>query len=234
MRSPGQADLEALRRLGRYLLDSPRVVYDFQWGSISDQLVVYADTDFAGCRATRRSTSGGCALWGGRLVKHWSTTQKAITLSSGEAELGGVVKAASEALGLQSVAEDLGVLLRIALCTDSSAAVGICRRAGIGRVRHLAVGQLWIQELVRDEVVDLFKVKGELNPADLLTKPLGRAALDGHVERLQLRRVEGRAASAPAASAGVDTSLAAPAPRFLREALEESRSRWADAYEEEP
>jgi hypothetical protein len=203
-------------------------------GSVSDQLVVYADTDFAGCRATRRSTSGGCALWGGRLVKHWSTTQKAITLSSGEAELGGVVKAASEALGLQSVAEDLGVLLRIALCTDSSAAVGICRRAGIGRVRHLVVGQLWIQELVRDEVVDLFKVKGELNPADLMTKPLGRAALDGHLVRLQLRRVEGRAVSAPAASAEVDTSIAAPAPRFLRDALEEGRPQWADVYEDEP
>ena len=166
------------------------------------------------------------------LVKHWSTTQKAITLSSGEAELGGVVKAASEALGLQSVAEDLGILLRIALCTDSSAAVGICRRAGIGRVRHLAVGQLWIQELVRDEVVDLFKVKGELNPADMLTKPLGRVMLDGHMERLLLHRMEGRAASAPAASAEVNTSLAARAPSCLRESLGEDRPRWADVYEE--
>ena len=168
------------------------------------------------------------------LVKHWSTTQKAITLSSGEAELGGVVKAASEALGLQSVAEDLGVLLRIALCTASSDAMGICRRAGIGRVRHLAVGQLWIQELVRDEVLDLDKVKGEHNPADLLTKPLGRATLDGHLERLLLRRLEGRAASAPAASAEVDTSLAAPAPRCLRETLDENRPPWADLCDEWP
>jgi hypothetical protein len=166
------------------------------------------------------------------LVKHWSTTQKAITLSSGEAELGGVVKAASEALGLQSVAEDLGIRLRIALCTDSSAAVGICRRAGIGRVRHLAVGQLWIQELVRDEVVDLFKVKGELNPADMLTKPLGRVMLDGHMERLLLHRMEGRAASAPAASAEVNTSLAAGAPSCLRESLGEDRPRWADVCDE--
>ena len=232
MRNPGKADLEALRRLGRYLLDSPRVVYDFSWGPNGNQLVVYADTDFAGCRATRRSTSGGCALWGGKLVKHWSTTQKSITLSSGEAELGGVVKAASEALGLQSVAEDLGVLLRIALCADSSAAIGICRRAGIGRVRHLAVGQLWIQELVRDEVVDLYKVRGEENPADLLTKPLGRVVLDGHLDRLQLRRMTGRAESAPAASTDVDTTLAAPAARFLREELDEDRPRWADLNEQ--
>jgi hypothetical protein len=232
MRAPGRADLEALRRLGRYLLDSPRVVYDFQWGVSDDQLIVYADTDFAGCRATRRSTSGGCALWGSKLVKHWSSTQKSITLSSGEAELGGVVKAASEALGLQSVAGDLGIQLRIALCADSSAAIGICRRAGIGRVRHLAVGQLWIQELVRDAVVDLYKVQGDHNPADMLTKPLGRATLDGHMGRVRLSRIEGRAASAPAASTEVDTTLAAPR-QALRDVLDKDRPRWADVFDED-
>ena len=172
-------------------------------------------------------------MWGGRLVKHWSSTQKAITLSSGEAELGGVVKAASEALGLQSVAQDLGLELHVSLCTDSSAAVGICRRAGIGRVRHLAVGQLWVQELVRNGAVALFKVKGEHNPADLLTKPLGRVALDTHLRHLRVCREDGRAASAPAASAEVDTSLAAAAPRILKETFAETRPRWADLAEEE-
>ena len=67
-----------------------------------------------------------------------------------------------------------------------------------------------------------------------MTKPLGRAALDGHLVRLQLRRVEGRAVSAPADSAEVATSIAAPAPRFLRGALEEGRPQWADVYEDEP
>ena len=109
-----------------------------------------------------------------------------------------------------------------------------CRRLGIGRVRHLAVGQLWIQELVQDEVLDLYKVKGEENPADLLTKPLGRVVLDGHLGRLQLRRMTGRAASAPAASTDVDTSLAAAAPRWLREGFddEEAHPRWADLLED--
>ena len=158
--------------------------------------------------------------------------QKSITLSSGEAELGGVVKAASEALGLQSVAVDLGIQLRIALCADSSAAIGICRRAGIGRVRHLAVGQLWIQELVRDAVVDLYKVQGEQNPADMLTKPLGRATLDGHMGRVRLSRIEGRAASAPAASTEVDTTLAAPR-QALRDVLDKDRPRWADVFDED-
>jgi len=115
MKAPGTADLEALRRVGRYLAAAPRVVYHYPWGWADPRLTVYADTDYAGCRATRRSTSGGCALWGDRLVKHWASTQKAVTLSSGEAELGGVVKAASEALGLQSLAADLGIKLEVAL-----------------------------------------------------------------------------------------------------------------------
>ena len=36
---------------------------------------------------------------------------------------------------------------------QGAAAIGICRRTGIGRVRHLAVGQLWVQERLREEIV---------------------------------------------------------------------------------
>ena len=45
---------------------------------------------------------------GAHLLKHWATTQKAITLSSGEAELTGVVKGVAEGLGMQSLLQDLG------------------------------------------------------------------------------------------------------------------------------
>ena len=81
---------------------------------------------------------------GGHLINHLSTTQKHITLSSGESELGGVVKGAAEGLGVQALALDMGVEVSLSLHADSSAAIGICRRAGIGRVKHLAVGQRWI------------------------------------------------------------------------------------------
>ena len=43
-----------------------------------------------------------------------------------------------------------------------SAASGICRRSGIGRVRHLAVGQLWVQERIRKAALTLHKVRGDL------------------------------------------------------------------------
>lgn len=83
--------------------------------------------------------------------------------------------------------------------TDSSAAVGICKRSGIGRVRHLAVGQLWVQEGLRRGDFKLFKVAGANNPADALTKHLAREDLDRHLEAMSVRRADGRAATAPKA-----------------------------------
>eukprot|EP00969_Alexandrium_andersonii_P276566 12224431-Alexandrium_andersonii.AAC.1 len=55
-------------------------------------LTDYADADFVSCVATRRSTFGGAALWGARVVMRWPTTQKTMAFSSGEAEPAGIVR----------------------------------------------------------------------------------------------------------------------------------------------
>ena len=121
-----------------------------------------------------------------------------VTLSSGEAELYGVVKGATEALGLQSLAQDLGIgKVEIHLHADSSAAIGICNRSGIGKVRHLATGLLWIQDKIRSKDIRLYKVLGTENPADLLTKHLPRESVDKHIAAFYSTRQGGRAESAP-------------------------------------
>eukprot|EP00969_Alexandrium_andersonii_P218074 9631781-Alexandrium_andersonii.AAC.1 len=61
---------------------------------------------------------------------------------------------------------DLGFSARLRVYANSSAAIGICRRAGIGRVRHLAVGQLCAQERVRSGDFELIKWPGVDSPAD--------------------------------------------------------------------
>ena len=149
-------------------------------------------------------------MLGCHLLKHWAVTQKAITLSSGEAELGGLVKGASEGIGLQSLAADLEIGLKLELHADSAAAIGICRRSGIGRVRHLAVGQLWIQERLREGTLSLFKVAGPANPADLLTKHLPSSLLTAHLLRLGALLEGGRAGSAPRVSAEIQAWLHPP------------------------
>jgi hypothetical protein len=196
MSAPTYRDLEALRRVCRYLLGAPRVVYEFEWQP-EVGIQAYVDTDFAGCLATRRSTSGGCAMRGTHLIKHWSSTQKSVTLSSGEAELNGIVKGAAEALGLQSLGRDLGISLELSLHTDSAAAAGICRRSGLGRVRHLAVGLLWVQDKLKEGAFKLYKMAGVDNSADALTKHLSRDVVDKHLRAMCLMRLDGRAATAP-------------------------------------
>ena len=139
-------------------------------------------------------------------------TQKTIALSSGEAELAGIVKGAAEGLGLVAVARDLGLDASLKLLADSSAAIGICRRTGIGRVRHLATGQLWVQERVRSGDFELCKHPGADNPADIFTKPVHGVLLDRHMASLGLQWEAGRAASASALDGFSWGSAQLPAP----------------------
>ena len=58
---------------------------------------------------------------GHHLIKAWSATQATISLSSGEAEFYGVVRAAGIALGQRSILEDLALRIPCRVWTDSSA-----------------------------------------------------------------------------------------------------------------
>ena len=72
----------------KYFIGCPRLIWDLCFQDACDNLLVSVDTDFAGCLSTRRSTSGGAAMRGKHLLRHWSLTQATVTLSSAEAELG--------------------------------------------------------------------------------------------------------------------------------------------------
>ena len=134
-------------------------------------MLVYSDSDWAGCLRTRKSTSGGVLTFQGGILKTWSSTQASIAQSSGEAEYYALVRAASESLGMQSLMRDMGWDAKIRLLVDSSAAKSIASRTGLGKPRHLEIKFLWLQEAVRRKKVVLSKVRGGVNPADVLTKP---------------------------------------------------------------
>ena len=109
----------------------------------------------------------------------------------------GILKGTSEGFGVQSLAADLGVAADLSVKTDSSADVGICRRTGIGRVRHLAVGQLWVQDRLRSGDFRLFKYPGAVNPGDLLTKHVTSEDVHKHIANFGLAFRDGRAECAP-------------------------------------
>ena len=191
-----------LKRGVRYLVGKPRLVYHYRWGSgvpAEDCFDVSVDTDFAGCKESRRSTSDGIVCLNGSNIKHWSKTQTTIALPSGEAELHGIAADIAHGLGIQSLARDLGCSMSVRIHSDATAALGICRRRGLGKIRHLDVTDLWCQEKVRTGAVTLHKVLGTENPADIMTKYTDRATLEKMLKLVNMSCLEGRAECAPAA-----------------------------------
>ena len=84
------------------------------------------------------------------------------------------------------------------LWTDSSAAVGICSRQGLGKLRHLGCTSLWIQQRILHGELEVRKIAGEFNPADLYTKHLeSKAKIEQLVSLFGVDFRGGRAEAAP-------------------------------------
>jgi len=198
MASPTSLSLIALKRLGRYLTDRKRLVYSYPFQE-ADGIHVYSDTDWAGCPKTRRSTSGGAVMLGSHCLKVWSSTQPTVSLSSGEAEFYGLVKASGVGLGFSALLADFGRELPVTVWTDSSAAMGVVGRQGLGRLRHLDTHSLWVQQAVRSHRITVRKVRGDDNVADLFTKHLtSRDRISYLLGLLGCVYQDGRAQCAPA------------------------------------
>lgn len=196
MAAPTEEAYKALNRIGRFIVGKPRLVIKFPFHNF-EHIDVFCDSDWAGCLRTRKNTIGGCVLLGAHLVKTWSTTRTTISFSNGEAEHYAVVKTVGVGLGIQGYLRDLGVHLELCVHTDSSAAVGIAKRVGLGTQRHLAVRTLWIQSKLRSKAFELFKVRGEANPADLFTKHLNADKMNVCLSFMGAEYREGRPTTAP-------------------------------------
>ena len=98
-----------MKRLARYLVSICEVKLYYRWQDDINDLCVCVDSDWAGCRRTRKSTSEGCMMIGRHLLRAWSSTQPSIAMSSAEAEYYARVEGATRSLGLQSMMRELGV-----------------------------------------------------------------------------------------------------------------------------
>ena len=136
-------------------------------------------------------------MWGLHCFESWASTQATVALSSAEAEFYALTKGASQALGVMTLLEDFGIKIRSTFHTDASAAIGIVRRAGLGKLRHLNVRYLWLQDHLRSGQTYLHTVAGVANAADLVTKHFGPGKAKDHLEAIGVKIESGRATSAP-------------------------------------
>ena len=167
----------------------------------------YGDSDFAGEVDTRKSTSGGMICMGDHIIKAWSSTQTVIALSTGEAELYALNKASAQGLGLQSLLSDLGIDLEVRVHTDATTGRAIVTRRGLGKVRHIAVNELWMQEKVANNQVSIHKIKNKFNLADLMTKYLSKDEIEQIMDFMQHVFMDGRHKDAPELSMVNDSAI---------------------------
>ena len=197
MASPAQEDIAQLKRVARYLVAHPRCALEYKWQNPVKGFDTFTDSDWGGDVRTRKSTSGGCVMRGKHLLMHWSRTQQTVALSSAEAELNALCKGAQEGLGAKTMTEEIGVPEELSMRTDASAAVGILNRQGTGRIKHLQISQLWLQEKIKDQVLKLFRIPRNINIADLLTHHWSEREGGIHLSAMHVVRRRLRECGAP-------------------------------------
>ena len=163
----------------------------YPWTALDSNIEVFGHANFAGCISTRKSTVGGVPLWSGQFVKAWSKTLGIMALSSGASEVAAVVRAATEGMGLQSILSDFDLCGHVAIKSDATAAIGMAHRIGLGKVRHLAVGDLWVQHHVRSGKIRVSNMSELENLSYAQTKYLGPEPLLRHKKACNWVPVDG-------------------------------------------
>jgi hypothetical protein len=183
--SPTERDWQYLKHVCRYIMSTTDVkmaVEVGRLGAMSTEKNVlnvsgYADGSWAS-GVGLRSVTGFFLFLEGATISFASRTQTSVALSSCEAELVSMSSLAVEMIGLTQTLEEMGYEVKAQMWSDSASAVTTttCRR-GPGKLRHVALRHFWLQELHASRKISFASVPGELNVADLLTKPLPRARL---------------------------------------------------------
>jgi hypothetical protein len=135
---------------------------------------------------------GGALTHGINNIKCYASTQSVIATSSGESEFYGMVKMGSMLVGGKSMAEDLGLELKLVMKADATAGIGMAKRRGVGKVRHLHTQTLWLQGKVLEKVIDVRKEAGATNCSDLMTKHVTCDEMMRHLARLGFQARSGR------------------------------------------
>nr|KAE8934158.1 hypothetical protein PF009_g15856 [Phytophthora fragariae] len=180
---PSHKHVGALKRVLRYFAGTENygITYTRQAAELKSVVLEgYCDSDWGNDPETRKSTTGLVFTLAGGAVSWMSRRQTIVALSTAEAEYVAACEAAMEAVSesniLQEILPQQDVKLRIGM--DSQAALVMATNPTYSRrTRHIELRWHCVREQVEKGVIDLHKVCGDVNPADMFTKPLDKLRL---------------------------------------------------------
>ncbi|KAJ9561348.1 hypothetical protein OSB04_006508 [Centaurea solstitialis] len=170
---PKESHLTAVKRIFRYLKGTPNMGLWYSKDSGFD-LTAYSDSDFAGCKIDRKSTTGGCHLLGGKLVSWTSKKQNSLSTSTAEAEYVAAGICCAQVLWLRNQLQDYDIQLsKIPIFCDNTSAIAIANNPVLhSKTKHIEVRYHFIRDHVMNGDIELHFVPTEYQLADLFTKPL--------------------------------------------------------------
>jgi len=198
---PTEACMKAADKLLRYLrhVQHIGIAVPIKSGSLAGEgrvlkMCSYFDANFA----SERARSGGVLCLGPDSsslapVYWYSRRQKCICLSTTEAELVAASVVGKETIGLRNLVLSMfpDLIIDIDIRGDNNAANLIANsQAGLRKVRHLSLADLYIRQIIGDHGILVHRVDSKDNPSDMGTKVLGEQLLSHLREIIFLKKHE--------------------------------------------
>ncbi|GJT07378.1 ribonuclease H-like domain-containing protein [Tanacetum coccineum] len=174
MHDPREPHLNAMKRVLRYLRGTTDLGLQL-FRSTTSQLIAYSDADWAGCPATRRSTSGYCVFLGDNLLTWSSKRQDTLSRSSAEAEYRGVANAVAETSWIRNLLRELHTPLftaTLVYCDNVSAVYMSANPVQHQRTKHIEIDIHFVRDKVAAGHVRVLHVPSRFQYADIFTKGL--------------------------------------------------------------
>ncbi|KAM6563895.1 hypothetical protein CsatB_023893 [Cannabis sativa] len=172
MANPGKVHWLAMKWVFRYLLGTTKVGLIYNRQKANTIIEGYSDSDYAGDRDNRRSTSAYFFLIGGNCVSWKVQLQPVVALSTTEAEYVATTEAIKEAIWLKGLMKELNLLKGVpTVYSDSQSCIFLCKNPMFhDRTKHKEIKYHFIRDKVTQGEIDIEKVPTEDNPADMGTK----------------------------------------------------------------
>ena len=154
-------------------------------------LSAYADADWAGDRATRKSTSDYAFIIGNLCITWRSKHQSIIALSSIEAEYVPHSHATQKAVWLRELLKNIGFKQTepTKLYEDNQCAIGLSKNLKPNsRTKHIEIKFHYARKAVEDNIVDVQYCPTEQMIADIFTESLARVEFEKFRDMLGVKK----------------------------------------------